>query len=592
MKSAHGDFVKRSFVFGYLKHDLPSLVVATTFALGLGVTAASVGALSGLAFQVLSATGNETLRFEQTFGPSLGPLAAWILGRDGVSSGELMRLLPQWLIVLAGAKALFGLVQWYLWERAGERAALTMRADLVDAFLRLDPAQRREGAALAVEADLSSTVTTDVRMLREYIVHFYGGLPREALQIVFTTATLIALSPKLTAIFFLAVAPTAAVVSKIGRKLRKRARAALEDSSSLTEWLQQRLLGIETIKHYRTEGLEDAKMVELGTELHRKFQRAARVKARTSPAMEAFAVIALGAVLVVALGDVAAERATGAQLFWFFSSLALMSQAGAKLGKYLNSNREGAAAVDRLRHVLDSLRAHRRGEGFVGEGERLAFANVSVQYPGTKAKALADFSFTFAPGKIYCLVGPSGAGKSTVFGAALGLIRPQSGTVAAPKALLSMPQQVRLAPASLAANVAYPDASWDAARIDFALARVGLANVTRELPEAQETLVGEGGRGVSGGQAQRILLARLHYRRAPVVLVDEGTSALDPEVEILVHGLLRELADAGATVIAIAHRPSAAAIADEVLLLDGGRLVASGTLGVVERTALFQRLMR
>lgn len=88
--------------------------------------------------------------------------------------------------------------------------------------------------------------------------------------------------------------------------------------------------------------------------------------------------------------------------------------------------------------------------------------------------------------------------------------------------------------------------------------------------------MGEGGVGVSGGQAQRLLLARLWYQHQPFVLIDEGTSALDPEIERIIYGLLRQLADDGAVVVTIAHRLAAAEIADVLLLLNHGELVTSG----------------
>jgi ATP-binding cassette subfamily B protein len=111
------------------------------------------------------------------------------------------------------------------------------------------------------------------------------------------------------------------------------------------------------------------------------------------------------------------------------------------------------------------------------------------------------------------------------------------------------------------------------------------------LPQGLRTDVGEGGKGLSGGQAQRVLLARLHYHRRPFVLVDEGTSALDPEVEGVVYALLQELAAAGAVVITIAHRLAGALAADEVLLLDQGRLARSGPPQAVLGSPEYQAIL-
>jgi ATP-binding cassette subfamily C protein CydD len=215
-----------------------------------------------------------------------------------------------------------------------------------------------------------------------------------------------------------------------------------------------------------------------------------------------------------------------------------------------------------------------------GLAARLILEGVSARYPEASADALSGFSYNFEAGRIYCLAGPSGAGKSSVFNVILGLVKPTSGRVrfvapaGDPRRLVTyMPQKVQLVPDSVAANVAYPETQFDRARVEQALVKVGLRDVVTSMPSGIDTLVGEGGRGLSGGQAQRLLLARLWYARAPFVLVDEGTSALDPELEGVVHGLLRELADQGAVVVTIAHRPAAAERADAVLRLDAGRLV-------------------
>lgn len=576
----------------YLRPTLPSVIVATICSLPLGMLAAVIGVLVGPCVQIISGPRDAVVELNVLIGPQLGPWISALFGTRTIQAMDLLEALPVWLVAVAALKAAFSLVHWFLWERAGERVALGLRADVVNRFLVLDPSQRKSDQARTMEAELSASITTDVRMLREYVVHYYGGLQRELIQVVFLTVTLVLLSPKLFALFALGLAPLGIVLARVGRKLRKRAAMALADSSILTEWLQQRLLGIETIKHYRTEAIESAKMRVLDQSLFERFLRAARVKARTSPLMEAGSSISLALVLIFALRQVATGEASGAVQLSFFSTLGLLTQSAGKLGRYLNTNREGAAATDRLAALL----------GFLGGATRLAIASLApssaaaarlaiesltVRYPDAPRAALDHFSSTFDGGKVYCLVGPSGAGKSTVFNAILGLVTPSEGHLAfaGPSAsrVAYMPQKVQLVPDSVAANVSYPEQNPDLTRVKEALARVGMASVVDALPQGTSTLLGEGGSGVSGGQAQRILLARLWYHRAPIVLVDEGTSALDPEVEQLVHSLLRDLAAAGAAVLTIAHRRSVAEAADEVLLLRDGKLVTRGSPATVLR---------
>src|SRR5262249_52369004 len=149
---------------------------------------------------------------------------------------------------------------------------------------------------------------------------------------------------------------------------------------------------------------------------------------------EAFGVVSLAVVLVIAFRDVAAGRTTGSVQLSFFATLAALSQAAAKLGRYLNSNREGAAAVDRLSGMLDFLAGEAKPtpahvERRPAVKAELVCDGISVRYPGADGDALSDFKFKFEGGRIYCLVGPSGAGKTTVFGVALGLVEPRAGRV-------------------------------------------------------------------------------------------------------------------------------------------------------------------
>jgi ABC-type multidrug transport system fused ATPase/permease subunit len=569
---------------------------ATALAAVLAVTAAAVGSLVGPCMQVLTDPGAAAFTFEALFGPRLAPWVERLTGLTQMPATELLALLPWLLAAVALVKSVCGLGQWFLWEWAGEGAARDLREAMAGSFLAVDPQARRRAPLDGVESALASTSTGDVRQMREFVVHFYGGLPREIMEATLLGVTLVFLSPKLTAIFLLGVVPAGVAGSKIGRVLRRRAARALADYADMTEWIQQRLLGIETIKHYRTEALETARFHEHSERLHDRFLRAARTRARTSPVMEGFAVLAIAAVLAVALSDVAAGRTTGAVQLSFFSTLALLSQAAGKLGRYVNSNREGAAAVDRIRGALVAMHGVARPSVAPTDSApgpaRIVCRDLTLRYPGTEAPALDAFTFTFEGGTVHCLAGPSGAGKSTLFNVLLGLARadrgevtfaggarPSSGASRAEPIVAYMPQRVILTPGTVAENVAYPDVVLGPAeegRVREALAKVNLVGVVDGLAGGIHAAVGEGGAGLSGGQAQRLLLARLWYRRAPVVLVDEGTSALDPEVERTVHDLLKELAREGAVIVMIAHRRAAAEMADVALLLENGRLVASG----------------
>ena len=578
------------FLKKYLRDEKAGMLLGHVTAVLLGVVSALITLLVGPALQLLLADRATEVAWRDLVSPRLAWIPEAVTGASTVSGSQLFQVLPVLLIGVAAVKTALSALQWFTWERLGERMARSIRQDLMAAYVYLRPSARRTPRGLEVDATMATAVTNDVRLVREYVVHFYGGLPREGLQVVFLGVTLVLLSPKLFLLFALGLAPAAALLRRLGKRLGGRTSKVLSDTSELAEWIQQRFLGIETIKQFRTEEFELQKLRQMNAGLLDRMVRAARLRARTSPLIEAFAVVAIVGILFVALADIRSGATTGAVLVSFFSSIGLFGQAAAKLGKYFNSNKEGVTAVRRLAGIHGFLSSHslqRVGastdSALVDSEVAVSCTGLRVDYAGAASPALDNFSHQFRPGRVYAIGGASGAGKTTLFKAILGLVEPSNGSVSVAGGVCYMPQDVRLMSTSILENIAYPAAEPDRKRAEKALRSVGLGDFAGRL---------DAGTGnFSGGQAQRVLLARLLYHDAPVVLVDEGTSALDPEVEKTVYACLRDMAARGACVIMIAHRIPALESADEILILDGGRLVQQGTADVVRQSPAFSKLI-
>ncbi len=568
----------------FLRRHWISIGIATLSSIALGAVSALVYALIGPALKVLMTPDPQvTLSLSSLVGDRLAPLMVWFVGQDSFSAAFLWKTLPPFLIVISLIRCVLSLGGWFLWERVGEMASRDIRAKLMHQYLRLNPRARLNSTA---EADVSSILTNDIRLMREYIVHNYGGLPRELLQVVFYTVSLFLLSPRLFAFFCLGIVPAGIILKKLGKKLRKRTKLVLEDYAALSEWLQQRFLGIETIKHAGTEKLEDAKMREFSESLYKRLLRSARVKARTSPLLQTVAVFAMSGVLFLSLREIEGGRTTGSVQLSFFSTLAILAQSAAKLGRYINASKEGQAALYRIQTALQFFSTHTQ-PNFQNikkntSGAALELKNLSVWHSGSQEPAIKELNFRFKEKRVYCVAGPSGAGKSSLFQAILGLIE-HEGEISAAKLQESsdqligyVPQSVMLAPDSIRGNVIYPMTGGQENRVWSALEKAGMKDFVEKLPESLETQVGVEGAGLSGGQAQRLGLARIFYHRFPIILVDEGTSALDPEMEEWVQKCLVSLAKEGACVIQIAHRQKAMQLADEVLFIEKGSLVGSG----------------
>jgi len=572
-------------------------------ALALGFVSACLGVVIGPALQVLLAPRNTVISWENLLGPVWSKmLSSWTSSAE-ISVENVYLVLPGLLVGVATVKSLLTFCQWYTWEWLGERLAFTWRKSLVNSFVEVSPYLRDLGAVSRAESHLGGLMTQDIRTCRDYVVHFFGGLPREGLQALFMAVSLLVLSPKLFLIFAFFVAPIAGLLNRLGKKIRRRAGRALEDNSSLGEWIQQRLLGIETIKQLGTEALELQSMRSSSQRLFNGFLQAAKVKSRTSPLIECLGIIAMSIALAAAFSDIATGQISGAVAMSFFASLALFAQSAAKLGRYFNSNREGVAAAERIFSAIHDFQTV--GQAKIRSGVQfksaaassIRLSDVAIHY-GEKI-AVSQFSFEFKPGKLYCIVGSSGAGKSSVFNALLGLRSVDSGVVEyyvgpgfddRSLDIAYLPQAVPLIPGKIAENVSYPSLAYDLNRVREALVKVGFSVDSERLSQGVETLVGASALQLSGGQLQRLQLARLVYHHAPFLLIDEGTSALDPGLEKLVLSRALEVARSGAVVIMIAHRRAAVDVADEVLVMEEGKIAVSGARGIVVDSTEFKRV--
>jgi subfamily B ATP-binding cassette protein MsbA len=241
---------------------------------------------------------------------------------------------------------------------------------------------------------------------------------------------------------------------------------------------------------------------------------------------------------------------------------------------------------------------HARGE--------IEFRDVSVSYPGQDAPALANLSFTAKPGTVTAIVGRSGSGKSTLIRLLPRFYEPSAGAVLVDgvpvdqyrladlrRQIAIVGQRVMLFDDSIAANIAYGQpAGIDPARVRAAAEAANAAEFIDRLPGGMDARIGENGGLLSGGQRQRLAIARAILKDAPILILDEATAALDTESERLVQDALNRLIPEHTTLV-IAHRLSTVEHADQVLVLDAGKLVEQGTHAeLLARGGLYAHLHR
>jgi ATP-binding cassette subfamily B protein len=231
------------------------------------------------------------------------------------------------------------------------------------------------------------------------------------------------------------------------------------------------------------------------------------------------------------------------------------------------------------------------------------FDHVSYSYPQSDKKAIDDLTLSAKPGEMIALVGPSGSGKSTLINLIIGFLRPQSGRIRIDgkdmgefdlrsyrRFISVVPQESVLFEGTVRENITYGLGSVSEKQVDGALQAANALEFVRELPEGVDTLVGERGARISGGQKQRLAIARALIRNPRVLILDEATSALDSQSEKEIQLALETLMSSRTTFV-VAHRLSTVQKADRILVLDRGVLVESGAhADLVNAGGLYQKL--
>ncbi len=577
----------KALVREYLRPYWFQVGIGTLLSLILGILSAAVGAAIGPAFKALMDIHSQSeTAFREMLGPWFGRCLEYLSGHEAIGPRELLTSLPLILVGLSFFKAIMAFGQWYLWESLSEKVAGRLRFDIIKSFSSLSVRARYKKEVMELESSLGSTLANDTRMFRDFIVHFYGAGPREAFQVVAGIASLYLLSPYLFLVCFIGVAPSVLILRQLGKKIHRRAGKALNEFSELGEFILDRLLGLETIKHYKSEDLEAKIVGSKVVNLLSSFKRVARVKARTSPMLEAIAVLAMVVLLILGFKSIEQGQISGSIFISFFGSLALLSQSFSKLGKYYNINRESYAAIGRIQKWKDVSKDNQDLEKISLPTQKsdhlgLSLENLCFCYEGSSTRVLSDITFRFESGKVYALAGASGAGKSTCLKLLLGLLKPTSGRVfysgkGIPK-VGYMPQSVAIFAGTIAQNLAWPLESVSHQAMEYALETVSLRELVDQLEGGTQHVFDYGSKKLSGGQSQRLLLARLFCQTYDVILIDEGTSALDPDSERIIIEGIRKLAKPGTIVIMIAHRKSMLTFADQILLFKESRLERVGT---------------
>jgi len=453
--------------------------------------------------------------------------------------------------------------------------------------------------------DILARVLNDTQQTKQVITQVVTQSLLSIATVVVTIAGLIAISWRLT-LLALVVAPILiGLLQPLLRKLRKGHRRLSNQYGEMTAVVQEAVSGIRLVKSFGGEAYEEGRFREGSGRYARGMVRVTRIAALAQPITETVGTAIAVAILWFGARAVFAGTLDGANLIAFLILVMRMLQPLKQLSQVPTVAQQSLAAAERIFEVLDSPTEASLDRGKIATAtfdRALEFERVSFAY--ADEPVLVDVSLVAPKGQVIALVGASGAGKSTLVDLIPRFYEPTAGRILldgvdtreiALPALRSLigivSQDTVLFNDTVRSNLAYGAAAKYTDHQIAAAARA--ANADRfiaELPAGYDTILGERGTRLSGGQRQRLSIARALLVDPPILILDEATSALDTESERLVQEAIDRLLE-GRTVFVIAHRLSTIAHADQILVLDRGRVVEHGTHGaLLARRGHYHRL--
>lgn len=435
--------------------------------------------------------------------------------------------------------------------------------------------------------DLVSRTTNDVLEVEWCVNNTLDLLIEHPIPVIIYLITLFTISPKLTLFAFVLLMLCALIVIVIGRSLKRLAHKGQSERGTILSQYEETIGGLTVIRSFNAEKQASERFEEINEENRRTFRKLNRVLALSSPVTR-FTVSTVLAVLLWFGGNSilsGGTRLSGAEFVYFLLIFHSIIAPVRGIAKASYSIRKQVASLERINKVLnmeDGQTAGDLNDNAVVKIEpdvpAIEFSHVSYSYEDD-APVLVDFSFVLEQGSSIAIVGSVGVGKTTAAELAIKLFTPQAGgikvygkditTVSATsirKVIGFVPQDAVLFNDTVFNNIALGADKASVKDVEEAAKKAGIHEFIMSLPEGYDTVVGDRGSRLSGGQKQQIALARAFLKDAPILILDEATASLDPKTAASIMDVITELMRSRSTLL-ITHNEKVASMADSIVNL-------------------------
>ncbi len=502
------------------------------------------------------------LTYREIFGELVGARLESFAQQPSIAVQENIWLVPVLLGGLALVQCIARVVQTYLWESTSENITYRIRHRIFDKFTKTTSETKPES--------MSSLINVDSQIIKNYITRFIGGSSRELVKTLFLLYALFVISWKVTLGMLLLGLPVALVIKRIGKKFRRRTKSAISEFSEINAWLEHRLGGIKTIKQYDAEELENNKFREFSEVMFQKYKKAASTKATLSPVTEGCFILILCLLLAASYYIIQNDLMDPQAFVSYVAGISFLSQSANKLSKYYTTKKQGDVSIGRIKDFLKSPSTSNKLNTHGEQNFGVKVSDMSLAFG--RDKILDKLNYHFKSATFYIISGASGVGKSSLVRSLVKLLPQAEGDIKIGVRkewdhtdLAYITQHAPVLDQDIDRFVSWPDKP-NPSKTQRAkeLACIDFENSDAKDQDSVNL-------NYSGGQLQRLHLARLFYHEPKIIIMDETTSALDLHTEAKILKNIKSHLKKSC-IISIAHREQFKEFADVILELKHKKL--------------------
>ncbi len=498
------------------------------------------------------------------------------------------RFWAAFILVAYLGKGLGSYFSTYLMTDIGQRVVRDLRNQLFGHILNQSAAffgRRTTG-------QLMSRITNDVNQVQQAVSETIGDLLREGLSVIGYAVMMFYFDWRLALVSVTSAPLVIYPLVRLGQRVRRSSRRSQEHLEQLSHLTAEAFTGHRIVKAFAAESHEAARFATASDRLYRTTLKVTSTLSLMPPIMEFLGGAAIVGLLWYGRHQIAAAAMTPGDFLGFIFAAFMLYTPIKRLSRVNANLQQASAAAHRIFELLDThseVKERPEARPLAGVSRAIEFRHVGFAYEdGPTKPILRDVSFTVSAGQIVALVGLSGAGKTTLVNLLPRFYDVTDGAVlfdgidvrdVTLKSLREhigiVTQETVLFDDTIAKNIAYGAPGSPQAAIEEAARAAHAHEFIQALPQRYETTIGERGQRLSGGQRQRLAIARALLKNAPVLILDEATSSLDAESELLVQDALANLMR-NRTSFVIAHRLSTVRRADKIVALERGRVAEIG----------------